>query len=205
MIDQIRTAFSAEKSGCTDAVNILMRQLARPALRQLPIDWGRGKSRVMSSELGQSNNHNIGPNFGALGPAVEYLTDSALRTIPSWDARLQRADAYREHVFQNAARFRNDEFELLVDGRTVDKPVNRCFERAGTETNPKRWSFVVADPSAGYGPFIGGAGRRPQHFAGAPPLSIDDVGIATTSPCHDSARLTTGETLSVDGGDRIIG
>jgi hypothetical protein len=158
----------------------------------------------MSFEPGQSNDHNIGPNCGALGLAVEYLTYAALRTIPSRDARLQRADAYREHAFQNASRFRNYEFEWLVGGRTVDKPVNRCLERTGTEISPKRWPFVVADPSAGYGPFIGGVGRRPQHLAGAQPLSIDDVGIATTAPCHDAAQLTTGETLYV-GGYRVIG
>jgi hypothetical protein len=156
----------------------------------------------MSLELGQSDNHNIGPNCGALGPAVEYLTDVAQRTIPLWDARLLRADAYREHAF-HVARFRNYEFELLVGGRTVDKPVN-CLVRTGTEISRKRWPFVVADPSAGHGPFIGGVGRRSQRFVGAQPPNIDDVGTATTSPAHDAAGLITGETLYVDGGYRII-
>lgn len=73
-MDQIRTAFSAEKSGCTDAVNVSMRQLVRSVLRQLSIDWGRGKSRVMSFELGQPKNKNIGPNFGIVTASPSHAT-----------------------------------------------------------------------------------------------------------------------------------
>jgi enoyl-[acyl-carrier protein] reductase I len=35
-------------------------------------------------------------------------------------------------------------------------------------------------------------------------VSIDDVGIATAFLAHDAARVTTGETLYIDGGYHII-
>jgi pimeloyl-ACP methyl ester carboxylesterase len=52
------------------------------------------------------------------------------------------------------------EVELVVDGRTLDRPVNYALARvippAGIEFDSKRRPFVVVDPRAGHGPGIGG-------------------------------------------------
>ena len=50
--------------------------------------------------------------------------------------------------------------ELVVDGRTLDRPVNYCLVRVvpptGVEINSKLRPFIVVDPRAGHGPGIGG-------------------------------------------------
>jgi pimeloyl-ACP methyl ester carboxylesterase len=50
--------------------------------------------------------------------------------------------------------------ELLVDGRTLERPVNYCLVRIipppGGKIDLKRRPFVVVDPRAGHGPGIGG-------------------------------------------------
>ena len=50
--------------------------------------------------------------------------------------------------------------ELVVDGRTLERPVNYALVRivppAGVEINPKLRPFIVVDPRAGHGPGIGG-------------------------------------------------
>jgi len=50
--------------------------------------------------------------------------------------------------------------EVVVDGRTLDRPVNyglvRIVAPKGVEIDPARRPFVVVDPRAGHGPGIGG-------------------------------------------------
>ena len=50
--------------------------------------------------------------------------------------------------------------ELIVDGRTLGRPVNYALVRVvppgGIEINPKLRPFIVVDPRAGHGPGIGG-------------------------------------------------
>ena len=52
------------------------------------------------------------------------------------------------------------EVELVVDGRTLERPVNYALVRVvpppGVELDPTRRPFVVVDPRAGHGPGIGG-------------------------------------------------
>ena len=50
--------------------------------------------------------------------------------------------------------------ELVIDGRSLDRPVNYVLVSvvtlAGIELDPKRRPFVIADPRTGHGPGIGG-------------------------------------------------
>jgi hypothetical protein len=54
--------------------------------------------------------------------------------------------------------------ELLVDGRTLERPVNYALVRVappkGVEIDPTRRPFVIVDPRAGHGPGIGGLPLR---------------------------------------------
>jgi hypothetical protein len=91
---------------------------------------------------------------------MEYMVDAAQRTVLFWDVMRQRGNQYREHLAQTAPHVLEYEIELIIDGRTLKRPVNyglvRIIPPAGVEIDPLRRPFVVVDPRAGHGPGIGG-------------------------------------------------
>ena len=98
--------------------------------------------------------------FGLFAPAMEYMVDAAQRTVLFWDVMRQRGNQYREHLAQTAPHVLEYEVELIIDGRTLERPVNyglvRIVPPAGVDIDPLRRPFVVVDPRAGHGPGIGG-------------------------------------------------
>ena len=72
----------------------------------------------------------------------------------------ERGNQYRTHLAKTAPHVLEFEAELLIDGRTLDRPVNYVLVRIvppkTVEINQKRRPFVVIDPRAGHGPGIGG-------------------------------------------------
>jgi pimeloyl-ACP methyl ester carboxylesterase len=102
----------------------------------------------------------VTPGFGLLSPLVDYMTDAAQRSVLFWDVMRQSGNQYREHLAEAAPHVLSYAAELLVDGRTLDPPVNYALARIvapnGVEVDPTRRPFVVVDPRAGHGPGIGG-------------------------------------------------
>ena len=100
------------------------------------------------------------PSFGIFAPAMEYMVDAAQRSVLFWDVMRQRGNQYREHLAETAPNVLDYEVELVVDGRTLDRPVNyglvRVVPPPGVELDPTRRPFVIVDPRAGHGPGIGG-------------------------------------------------
>src|SRR5882672_6255807 len=100
------------------------------------------------------------PTFGPFAPVVEYLVDATQRSVLFWDVMRERSNQYRDHLAQIAPNVLSFEAELVVDGRTLDQPVNYALVRIvapkGAEIDPTRRPFVVVDPRAGHGPGIGG-------------------------------------------------
>jgi pimeloyl-ACP methyl ester carboxylesterase len=98
--------------------------------------------------------------FGIFGPAMDYEIDAAQRTVLFWDVMRQRGNQYREHLAQTVPHVLNFEAELILDGRTLKRPVNyglvRVVPPTGIVLDPTRRPFVVVDPRAGHGPGIGG-------------------------------------------------
>ena len=98
--------------------------------------------------------------LGMFGPAMEYMIDAAQRSVLFWDVMRQRGNQYREHLAEIAPHVLDYEVELLVDGRTLDRPVNYCLVRivppSGVKVDARRRPFVIVDPRAGHGPGIGG-------------------------------------------------
>ncbi len=93
-------------------------------------------------------------------PATEYLTDAAQRVLLFWDVMRERGNQYREHLAETAPHVLDYGVELVIDGRTLARPVNYALARVipppGVEIDPKRRPFVIVDPRAGHGPGIGG-------------------------------------------------
>jgi Protein of unknown function (DUF3141) len=98
--------------------------------------------------------------FGMFAPAMEYATDAFQRSILFWDVMRERGNQYREHMAETVPNVLDYKAELVVDGRTLERPVNYALVRivppAGVKINPKLRPFIVVDPRAGHGPGIGG-------------------------------------------------
>src|SRR5215472_11232150 len=98
--------------------------------------------------------------FGIYAPLLDYLIDAGQRTVLFWDALRERGNQYREHLAKIAPHVLDYGAELLIDGRTLDRPVNyvlvRVIPPAGVELDLARRPFVIVDPRAGHGPGIGG-------------------------------------------------
>jgi len=98
--------------------------------------------------------------FGLFGAAFEYMTDAAQRSVLFFDVMRQRGTQYREHLAETVPHVLDYKAELVMDGRTLRRPVNyllvRIIPPAGVEIDPTRRPFVVVDPRAGHGPGIGG-------------------------------------------------
>jgi len=98
--------------------------------------------------------------FGMFGPAMDYALVAAQRTVLFWDVMRQRGNQYREHLAQTVPHVLDYEAELIIDGRTLKRPVNyglvRIVPPKGTVLDSTRRPFVIVDPRAGHGPGIGG-------------------------------------------------
>ena len=98
--------------------------------------------------------------LGFFGPMLEYMTDAAQRSVLFWDVMRQRGTQYRDHLAETVPHVLDYKAELVMDGRTLKRPVNYLLVRivppGGVEIDPTRRPFVVVDPRAGHGPGIGG-------------------------------------------------
>jgi pimeloyl-ACP methyl ester carboxylesterase len=128
----------------------------------------------------------------SLGPAHEYFRDAWQRSILFLDVLRQRGNIYREQQEKSAPNVLEFAAELVLDGRTLPRPVNYLLvsivpPEGVTVDNSKR-PFVVVDPRAGHGPGIGGMKRdseigvalgngHPCYFIGFLPEPISDQTI----------------------------
>jgi Protein of unknown function (DUF3141) len=98
--------------------------------------------------------------FGPFAPFMDYMVDATQRSILFWDVMRQRGNQYREHLAETVPHVLDYKVELVMDGRTLERPVNyglvRIVPPAGAEIDPLRRPFVIVDPRAGHGPGIGG-------------------------------------------------
>jgi uncharacterized protein DUF3141 len=95
-----------------------------------------------------------------LAAATEYMVDAAQRSVLFWDVMRQRGNQYYEHMAEDAPHVLSYAAELVIDGRTLERPVNYALARIippkGVDIDSRRRPFVVVDPRAGHGPGIAG-------------------------------------------------
>jgi hypothetical protein len=135
------------------------------------------------------------PDAQPVAPLHEYLLDAWQRSILFLDVLRQRGNNYRAHNEEAAPNVLAFDVELILDGRTLARPVNYLLVRVlppeGHPTDATRRPFVVVDPRAGHGPGIGGmkqeseigaalAEGHPCYFIGflpepVPGQTIEDV------------------------------
>jgi Protein of unknown function (DUF3141) len=132
----------------------------------------------------------------------DYWVDAWQRSILLLDVLRQRGNNSIEHNARKAPNVLNFDAELVLDGRTLPRPVNYglvgIVPREGTAIDPGNRPFIVFDPRAGHGPGIGGMKHdseigvalkagHPCYFVGflpnpVPGQTIEDV-------CEAEARL----------------
>jgi pimeloyl-ACP methyl ester carboxylesterase len=133
---------------------------------------------------------------------LDYWIDAWQRSILLLDVLRQRGNNSIEHNARKAPNVLSFEAELVLDGRSLPRPVNyglvRIIPPRGTSTDQNKRPFIVFDPRAGHGPGIGGmkhdseigvalAAGHPCYFVGflpdpVPGQTIEDV-------CEAEARF----------------
>ncbi|SOY63861.1 conserved hypothetical protein [Cupriavidus taiwanensis] len=92
--------------------------------------------------------------------AYAYAVDSMQRAILFWDTIRQRGNNFVEHAVQGLKPVLHFEYETVLDGRSLARPVNYALLRitppAGVTIDNRRRPYVIIDPRAGHGPGIGG-------------------------------------------------
>ncbi|WP_327527961.1 DUF3141 domain-containing protein [Bosea sp. (in: a-proteobacteria)] len=151
----------------------------------------------MSSYFAESPGHAAAAK--SLGAELAgYLVDAAQRNVLMLDVLRRRGDNYLDHMAMAAPNVLGFDFEVVMDGRTLPRPVNyglvRIVAPAAIRTDEASRPFIVVDPRAGHGPGIGGmkpdseigaalAAGHPCYFIGFLPnpvkgQTIEDVGCA---------------------------
>jgi hypothetical protein len=130
--------------------------------------------------------------------AWDYWVDAWQRTILFWDVLRQRGNTFLDHEEKGKPPLLIFKHEMVVDGRTLDRPVNyflvRVVPPAEMPVDRRKRPFVVFDPRAGHGPGIGGfkldseigvamRAGHPCYFVGfradpEPGQTLEDVGRA---------------------------
>ena len=89
-----------------------------------------------------------------------YAVDAAQRSILFWDTLRQRGNNFLEHMQKGLPPVLHFDYEMVVDGRKLPRPVNYALVRIvppeGVTVDPHRRPYVIIDPRAGHGPGIGG-------------------------------------------------
>ena len=153
--------------------------------------------------------------------AAEYLIDFAQRTVLYLDAMRQRENDRLERAGQVAPHVLTFEFKLILDGRSLPRPVNYALVEIvapeGVEIDRRRRPFVIVDPRAGHGPGIGGfkadseigvalRAGHPCYFVGfltepVPGQTIEDVAAAEAMFLERVIALNT----EAEGRPAVIG
>ena len=140
--------------------------------------------------------------FPGANDLLDYWVDGWQRFILMLDVLRQRGNNCVEHNARKAPNVLSFEAELVLDGRSLPRPVNyglvRIIPPKGTSIDPNKRPFIVFDPRAGHGPGIGGmkhdseigvalAAGHPCYFVGflpdpMPGQTIEDV-------CEAEARF----------------
>lgn len=91
---------------------------------------------------------------------MAYAIDAMERSILFFDTLRERGNRYAAHQHEGAPALLKFAHELLVDGRTLERPCNYALLRVlppdNAPTSATARPVVVVDPRAGHGPGIGG-------------------------------------------------
>lgn len=67
--------------------------------------------------------------IGPLSPVFNYIVDAAQRSVLYLDVMRQRGNQYRAHMHETVPHVLDYDAELVVDGRTLERPINYALAR----------------------------------------------------------------------------
>jgi pimeloyl-ACP methyl ester carboxylesterase len=89
-----------------------------------------------------------------------YAVDAMQRNVLFLDALRRRGNQFLEHTREGLPPVLHFEYEMVLDARTFEQPVNYALVRIvpprGVTVDAGRRPYVIIDPRAGHGPGIGG-------------------------------------------------
>ena len=152
---------------------------------------------------------------------TDYWIDACQRTVLFWDVMRRRGNTFIEHEEKGKPPVLSFASEMVLDGRTLSKPVNyflmRIVPPTGVTVDPTKRPFVIVDPRAGHGPGIGGSkvdseigvalrAGHPCYFVGfrpepEPGQTLEDVARAEAQFMEKVAELHP----QADGRPTVIG
>jgi len=101
----------------------------------------------------------MGP-LGLGGQLWDYWLDRTQRTVLLLDVMRERGNATLDHTQQGKPALLTFESEMILDGRTFDRPANYALlkvkARDHMKVDPKKRPYIIVDPRAGHGPGVGG-------------------------------------------------
>jgi len=128
--------------------------MAKPTARRARADTSTAQAPATPSIAGP-------PTLPTGDQAMAWWVDSWQRSVLFWDVLRKRGNAYLEHEQEGKPPVLAFEWETVVDGKTLPRPVNYSLVRIvppkGTRIDPAQRAVVVIDPRAGHGPGIGGS------------------------------------------------
>ncbi len=112
---------------------------------------------------GKKNLENPMTAFDWMKESYEYWLDSSQRWILFMDILRKRGNNYFETIKKGEPPVLVFDYEVILEGRTFDRPVNydlaRIKPRKTDKIDPEKRPIIVIDPRAGNGPGIGGSKR----------------------------------------------
>src|SRR5258707_4101778 len=159
------------------------------------IGWAEGAARSSAMPF-------TWPGFQLVQQTVDYWIDTWQRSVLFLDVLRQRGNNHLERAAEQVPHVLHFEFELVMSGREVERPVNyglvHILPAAGGKPDPRKRPFIVFDPRAGHGPGIGGmkpdseigvvlAAGHPCYFVGFTPNPMP--GQTVEDVCRAEARF----------------
>jgi pimeloyl-ACP methyl ester carboxylesterase len=100
------------------------------------------------------------PVASALQDAIDYGVDAFQRGVLYLDAMRKSGNQFIEHFREGKPPVLAFDYEVVMDGRNLERPVNyallRIIPGKGNKVDTAKRPFVIFDPRAGHGPGIGG-------------------------------------------------
>ena len=122
--------------------------------------FGARMKKAWEQQVGESTASPMRKS-GLSANGAQYAVDFAQRLILFLDTMRQRGNNFVEHERQGLPPVLHFDYETVMDGRSLERPVNyallRIIPPKGVTVDPKRRPYVIIDPRGGHGPGIGGS------------------------------------------------
>ena len=150
---------SAKRLSQSHEVSAKVAQLLQTRVRTALERYGKRVREAYERQLAGSVPSPMLP-WRVTASGAQYAVDFVQRSILFWDTLRQRGNNFLEHERKGLPPVLHFDYEMIMDGRTLKRPVNyallRIIPPKGVTVDSRRRPYVIIDPRGGHGPGIGG-------------------------------------------------